>query len=275
MRQMNDNVLPSDFEGDMISCLEDLGIRSNDHVYVTGNLAALGRVRIRKEQKKALLLRAFQDTIGSNGTLFSPAASMNLCNTEVPFDLRMTPSHQMGAFAEYLRKNSEAERSLHPFWSVSGIGSEAHRLRKVSRHSYGAGSPWSMFLKLDVAQVNIGVHPSKAVTLIHHIETTMGVPYRYTKEFMHPIRYSEDIIIEPYYMSVMYRDTDIQKKALLNEHYFEALERKGLLLESEHQSGLRFWSFKMRDFYETVIEFFIDDMYTYLEQPPSIRPYTQ
>ena len=272
---MNDKILPSDFEGGMISCLEDLGIRSSDHVYVTGNLAALGRVRIRKEQKKALLLKAFQDTIGSNGTLFSPAASMNLCNTDVPFDLRMTPSHQMGAFAEYLRKNSEAERSLHPFWSVSGIGSQAHRLRKVSRHSYGAGSPWSMFLELDVAQVNIGVHPSKAVTLIHHIETTMGVPYRYTKEFMHPIRYSEDIIIEPYYMSVMYKDTDIQKKILLNEHYFEALERKGLLLESEHQSGLRFWSFKMRDFYETVIEFFIDDMYTYLEQPPSISPYTQ
>ena len=69
---MNDKILPSDFEGGMISCLEDLGIRSSDHVYVTGNLAALGRVRIRKEQKKALLLKAFQDTIGSNGTLFSP-----------------------------------------------------------------------------------------------------------------------------------------------------------------------------------------------------------
>jgi aminoglycoside 3-N-acetyltransferase len=275
MRKIRDEILPSDFEGEMTGCLGDLGIRSNDHVYVTGNLAALGRVHIRKEQKKAILLKAFQDTIGSNGTLFSPAASMNLCNTDMPFDLRMTPSHQMGAFAEYLRKKSEAERSLHPFWSVSGIGPEAHRLRRVSRHSYGAGSPWSMFLELDATQVNIGVHPSKAVTLIHHIETTIGVPYRYTKEFMHPIRYPEDIIVEPYYMSVMYKDSDIQKKLLLNEHYFEELDRKGLLLKSEHPTGLKLWSFKMMDFYETVMEFFIDDIYTYLEQPPSIRPYAE
>ena len=43
--------------------------------------------------------------------------------------------------------------------------------------------PWSKFLDLDVLQVNIGIHPSKAVTLIHHIETIFGVPYRYTKEF--------------------------------------------------------------------------------------------
>tara|TARA_B100000678_G_C17964757_1_gene404622 strand:- start:190 stop:588 length:399 start_codon:yes stop_codon:yes gene_type:complete len=132
-----------------------------------------------------------------------------------------------------------------------------------------------MFLKLDVTQVNIGVHPSRAVTLIHHIETTIGVPYRYTKEFMHPIKYSEDIIVEPYYMSVMYKDSDIQKKLLLNEHYFEELDRKGLLLKSEHPTGLKLWSFKMIDFYETVIEFFIDDIYTYLEQPPSIRPYAE
>ena len=115
-----------------------------------------------------------------------------------------------------------------------------------------------MFLELDVTQVNLGVHPSKAVTLIHHIETTIGVPYRYTKEFMHPIRYTDDIVIEPYYMSVMYKDSDIQKRVLLNEHYFEALDEKGLLIKREHPSGLNLWSFQMRDFYETVVNFFID-----------------
>lgn len=267
--------LLTDFENGFTACLGELGIRSGDHVYVTGNLGALGRVRIRKEHKKELLLRAFQNNIGPHGTLFSPAASMNLCNTDVPFDLRMTPSHQMGSLAEYLRRKSEAERSLHPFWSISGIGSEAHRLKRVSRHSYGAGSPWSMFLELDVTQVNLGVHPSKAITLIHHIETTTGVPYRYTKEFMHPIRYPDGIVIEPYYMSVMYKDSDIQRRVPLNEHYFEALDEKGLLIKREHPSGLNLWSFQMRDFYETVVNFFIDDIYTYLEQPPTVRPYAE
>jgi len=39
--------------------------------------------------------------------------------------------------------------------------------------------------------------------------------------------------------------------------------------------GLRFWSFKMTDFYGIALDYFIDDIYTYLEKPPSIRPYQQ
>ena len=38
-------------------------------------------------------------------------------------------------------------------------------------------------LSLDTTQLNLGIHPSKAVTLIHHIETIAGVPYRFNKEF--------------------------------------------------------------------------------------------
>ena len=131
-------------------------------------------------------LSSFQEVIGHEGTVFSPSASMNLCNTDIPFDIDLTPSHQMGAFAEYIRQASSSVRTFHPFWSISGLGKYAEILRNVSRHSYGVGSPWSKFLDLDLLQINIGIHPSKAVTLIHHIEVVTGVPYRYTKEFMNP-----------------------------------------------------------------------------------------
>ena len=130
---------------------------------------------------------------------------MNLCNTSIPFDIKNTPSDKMGAFAEYIRKLSDSVRSNHPFWSVSGIGKDANILKNVSKHAFGVESPWSHFLDMDVKQLNLGLHPSKAVTLIHHIETIYGVPYRYTKEFNHPILKNGKIIKDYFYQSVMFR----------------------------------------------------------------------
>jgi len=264
-----------EFEKELMECLTATGLLQGDNIYVTGNIGALGRIRINKSLKMDLLLKAFQNNIGTEGTIFSPSASMNLCNTRTPFDVNDTPSYQMGAFAEYFRKLPNSVRSNHPFWSISGLGPESNRLKRVSRHAYGVGSPWSIMLGLNTTQINMGIHPSKAVTLVHHLETVVGVPYRYTKEFVHPIVNGKEITEEPFYQSVMYSDSSIRKRLLLNEHFFHDLNSKGLLNEVEHSLGLRFWSFKMTDFYGIALDYFIDDIYTYLEKPPSIRPYQQ
>ena len=75
-------------------------------------------------------------------------------------------------------------------------------------------------------------------------------------------------------MSVMYHESDILKRLALNEHYFNEMEKKNLLSSATHSSGLKLWTFKMRDFYDVATSFFIDDIYNYLEHPPKIRPYT-
>lgn len=259
---------------DLSSELEKIGLSKNMNCYVAGNIISLAKTRIKKNNLLPLCLSAFTDIIGSSGTIFSPSASMNLCNTEIPFDLEKTPSHNMGAFAEFIRLQTSSVRSLHPFWSISGIGANTGILNNVSRHSYGVGSPWSRFLDLDVMQINLGVHPSKAVTLIHHVEVTTGVPYRYTKEFMHPIVQTDGSIShEPFYMSVMYKQTNTKKKIALNEHYFNEMEKRNLIKSTTHESGLKMWSFKMRDFYKVALEFFVKDTYNYLENPPTIKPY--
>ena len=110
----------------------------------------------------------------------------------------------MGPLAEYLRLLPDAHRSLHPFWSISGSGPNAKLLQTVSKHAYGIGSPWSILLDLNARQINFGLHPSKAVTLIHHIETLVGVPYRYNKEFLHLINDGEESIKRNFYLSVLY-----------------------------------------------------------------------
>ena len=267
-------ISPEDLKNDLIEGLEDIGLSKGENCYISGNVTSLARTRLKKDILLPTCLSSFQEVIGQTGTVFSPSASMNLCNTEIPFDIDLTPSHQMGAFAEYIRQASSSVRTFHPFWSITGIGKHADILRKVSRHSYGVGSPWSKFIDLDILQINIGLHPSKAVTLIHHVEVITGVPYRYTKEFIHPIVKSNgEITKEPFYMSVMYRDSDIVKRLALNEHYFHEMEKRDLVKSFTHSSGFQMWAFKMQDFYKVASEFFMADIYNYLENPPEIRPY--
>lgn len=259
---------------DLLNLLRKVGLSKNESCYIAGNISSLARTGVPKKILLPTCLSAFQEVIGSEGTIFSPSASMNLCNTNTPYDLEKTPSDNMGAFAEYIRSFDGSIRSFHPFWSISGIGKNANILSNVSRHAYGVGSPWSKFLDLDTRQINIGLHPSKAVTLIHHIEVVVGVPYRYTKEFYHPIvKLNGSIEKEPFYMSVMYKDSDIKKKIALNEHYFLEMEKRKMIQSISHPSGLKIWSFKMIDFYNLAKDFFIEDIYNYLENPPLVKPF--
>ena len=69
-----------------------------------------------------------------------------------------------------------------------------------------------------------------------------------------------------------FRSSDVI--TLLSLNTIEALDSKGLLHESEHPTGMKIWSFLMKDFYNIVIPFFINNIYTYLEQPPKKRPYS-
>jgi len=274
MKSIDLNYNSKTLEKELTACLSELGLNSDQSIYITGNMGSLGKIRMKKSVKLEVFLNAFWNNIGKNGTIFSPAASMNLCNTDIPFDLELTKSHEMGAFAEYIRVLPGAIRSLHPFWSIAAIGPEAKRLINVSRHSYGVGSPWSQMLELDAIQINVGIHPSRAVTLIHHIETIVGVPYRYTKEFLHPIMSKDKIKYESFYQSVFYADSNVKKRVLLNQHYFSEMKSRGLLRISHHRSGLVFYAFRMRDFYDVALKFFLKDIYNYLEEIPVIKPYS-
>ena len=133
------------------------------------------------------------------------------------------------------------------------------------------GSPWSTMLDLDTLQVNLGIHPSKAVTLIHHIETIVGVPYRYNKEFSHKIKIKNKVFEGKFYLSTRFKKIKILKKKKLNEHFFQELKKRKKIKHEILSSGLEIWSFKMKDFYNVAIEMFKQDIFTYLEYPPPLK----
>ena len=218
-----------------------------------------------------LIFESMVETIDKNYSIFSPAASMNLCNTDIIFDPNKTPSFKMGPFSEFLRNKKGSIRSLHPYWSICCNGKNKNLLKTTSRHAYGVGSPWSSMLNLDTYQLNIGINPERAVTLIHHIETIVGVPYRYNKEFTQPINKKNKIKIEKFYLSTRFKNLDIQKRKKLNEHFFKEMKKKKKLNYYKTKFGIEIWSFRMKDFYEVAVSFFIKDIYNYLEKPIDIK----
>jgi len=218
------NIIEEQFVKNYLDCLKKINLNKHKNIYLVSNLKKIGRIKIPKNKKLKIILDGIEKIVGNNFTIFSPSASMNLINTNTIFDLKNTPVYKMGPLAEMIRKKSRY-RSLHPYWSISGYGKNANILNKVSNHSYAFGSPWSKFLELDTLQVNIGIHPSKAVTLIHHVETVCGVPYRYTKEFSHKIKTKNKILVKKFLMSVRYKNTLIEKKKKLNELKIEELRK--------------------------------------------------
>lgn len=258
--------------GNLLESYSKLGVGKGKLIYVASDLTKL--MQYEKTERGAVLkahLDAFRELLGPEGTLFVPTATTYLCNTDTVFDPATTPSKGMGVFSEYVRTREGAVRSFHPFWSVTGIGPRAHDiLADVSRHAYGYGSLWQKFVESDVLGINVGKPPRLSIPVIHHIETVVGVPYRYTKEFIHPVLRDRKISREPFYLSVLYRECDIVRNK--NVEIFSHFKKSGTLNEVEIGRG-HAWSFSYTEFFRVTTQLFLRNPYCWLGRPPSIRPY--
>lgn len=261
---------------DLKSNFKKLKIKKYENAFIASDISCLSKLRLKKDNISEIIFNSIKSSLSKNSTIFVPTGNMELCNTNTIFDLHETKSRKMGTFSEFVRKKKGTVRSLHPYWSISANGINSKLLKNVSRHSYGAGSPWSIMLDLDTVQINIGKHPSRAVTLIHHLETVTGVPYRYSKQFFHQIKLKDKISTMDFYMSVFFNEIDAKKRINLNEHYFSQLKKKKRLYFIKNNFGLEIWSFRMRDFYSLVVEEMKKDIFNYLEYKPkfdSIKHY--
>ena len=128
-------ITPQELQLELTEDLKKIGLSQGETCYVAGNISVLARTRIKKNVLLPTFLDSLKGVIGPLGSIFSPSASMNLCNTDIPYDIANTPSHEMGAFAEHIRLAPESIRSFHPFWSIAGIGKNAGMLKNISRHS--------------------------------------------------------------------------------------------------------------------------------------------
>lgn len=207
----------------------------------------------------------------SEGNIVVSSATWSLCNTEKIFDIDKTPS-EMGALTEYIRKLPGACRSFHPFSSYVAIGKNADYIcNNTSRHSVGPNTPKARLLELDAQYLSIGFPPYLVTMVIHHIEETMGVPYRYVKEFNHPVLRNGKKVREPFYLFVRYLESEA--KMDLNRKVFPYFFKSGFNVKEEPLGRSTIYSYSMNEFYSSTVQLLTNDLYACLEREPIVKPY--
>lgn len=254
---------------DIYRAYQSMGVSAGKVVYVTGNLGALGKFS--QNNKNEILNAHFSilmDLIGEKGTLVVPTHSWSLCNTITPFDPEKTLS-ETGAFSEFVRRQDGAIRQFHPFSSVTAIGHDALNIcSDNSRHAYGPNSPFERMIDAEAIYLVVGRPINMAVSVVHHAEMVMGVPYRYAKEFIHPCIVRGEQILVNFYLYVLRRDVDIirdRNKKIL-EFY---LKNNNLLCGRLGRSTVQ--AVRIDEFYKSSVNLLSRDIYAWLKVPPTKR----
>jgi aminopeptidase-like protein/aminoglycoside N3'-acetyltransferase len=190
MALMNKVDLDGDYsQSDLVDGLKAIGIGPGDVVYVVVNLEALGKVKgcADTEGHFRAVLKALQDVVGTGGTILVPTYTFSFCRGEV-FDVQNTPSIKgpwspSTDFLEYFRKLPGAIRSADPIHSVAGIGPRAAEiLSNVPPTCFGKDSVPDRLKRIGAKICAIGVGLQEA-NFQHHVEETLGVPFRFKKLF--------------------------------------------------------------------------------------------
>jgi len=261
---------------DIVLALKSIIKEHHDVIFISGNLASLGMHSF--ESKKELLdsfIEIIMDISGDKTTIFTSTFTLHLANTDIPFDINSTKSMH-GAIANYFLDRKDSIRSMHPFTSFTAIGENAKYLcTNNSRFSYGIDSPYDRMLSFDnPLTISVGMPPNLTCSIIHHVEFNMHVPYRYIKEFFHPIVKEGKVIYENFYMHVIYHEIydEVNKKRNRNKKFFEFFMKTYPVLKSSLGNG-KLYSYKTKDFYNSAIKLMKKDIYSWLDKEPSIKPY--
>lgn len=256
----------------------DLGVTKGRVVLIKSDLRLLGGYG--PMTQRSAPLHAHYDILAElvnldEGTLVVPTVTTYLCNTDTPFDPVMSRS-QTGVLSEFIRTRPESVRSHHAFVSYSAVGRQAEEIcLNVSRHSFGPASPKDRLIERNALCISIGLEPRWTCSTIHHVEMVMGVPYRYTKEFVHPVVYPEGMRREPFYMPVWYRSLNLKRNR--NVKIFKHFFSMGYSVAEAAIGRGRIYSYSILDFYKAAVDYLRTDIYGWLDEPPpeNMRPFRE
>ena len=190
---MNKNNIKKDLKKKIIKNLKVLGIKPEDHLYLSIDMGGLFLNYINQPDKIDLIyenkvfftkfvLKIFKEFISNKGSLICPTFSYSTTKTMF-FDLKKTKS-DLGLFSQIFLDDKVSLRSDHSIHSLSAIG----KFKKIIKNghgifSFGINSPFHDLLKFNVKFVNIGVPFYKTCTYIHHVQHLAGCNFRFYKSF--------------------------------------------------------------------------------------------
>lgn len=262
-------MLPDYDKSALLQAYKSVGLAKGRVVYLTGNIGALGRFENKAKDK--LLEAHFEvilDLIGGEGTLVVPTHTWSLCNSDKIFDIAATPS-ETGVLSEFVRCREGSVRQFHPFSSSTAYGKLSELIcTRNSLHAYGPNSPCARIIDADAIHVSFGLPINKTISMVHHVELVMGVPYRYTKEFVHPCLVDGKVRLKEFYLYVTRQDVDITRdrnKRILDFYAVKNEIKTAQLGRSSVQS------LEKKKLFDSTVDLFSRDIYAWLSYPPLNR----
>ena len=168
---------------DFIEKLSNIGVKDGDIIYIHSQLFGIGMVEGARNSEELCqnVLQNFLELVGHKGTLVVPTFTTKIARTGQPFYSDSSVC-DTGTFSEFVRKQKNSIRSLHPINSVTALGPLSHEIcENVAATNYGYETPFHRMLKLNAKAVNVGFANRFSNSWHHHAETSLNLPYLYNK----------------------------------------------------------------------------------------------
>ena len=233
--------------------LSVIGKKRNDNIYLSVNFYSLalsiksGHNRINKN-----LVSAIKYLIGKKGNIFVPTYSFTFKSYKNKFiyDLKKT-TPQTGEFPKSFLKFKNVIRSKDPIVSIAGFGPKKNILLSNKTHrSYGPGTFWDKFLKLDNSKIlNIGLGPHW-FPFIHQAEYKAKVSYRKNLTFYGFIKNGNKNISARW----IYYARKINSKQIMRTDKIGAIiEKKGLIKNCKF-SRTKFFTYNASNVFDEIVK---------------------
>ncbi len=259
---------------DIVDAYRQLGVEPGMTISLKTDLTRLG---LYEQRQKSRVLedhyRALRECLGAEqGTLVVSTATTNLCDTDVPYDPLRSPS-VAGVLTEHIRRKPDAVRSFHAFESYAAVGKLKHAIcGDVSQFSYGIDSPEDRLVKSDAWCLVIGATFERCCSTIHHIESVVGVPYRYMKEIHHPVVSDQGVRYMRFFRNVWYRGSGVRKDTTA---FFAELREHGFSVRSATLGNGTVVMYRLRELYDLGVRIMTRKPYCVLLGEPETKPWME
>lgn len=126
------------------------------------------------------LIDCLQEKLGAEGTLLFPTYNWKFCKG-IPFDYRKTKS-EVGSFSQAALNRKDFTRTRHALYSFAVWGKDRDLLvAKNDSNSFVGDTPFDYLYHNNSKMVILNA--KLCFTFMHYVEETIGVDYRFCKEF--------------------------------------------------------------------------------------------
>jgi aminoglycoside 3-N-acetyltransferase len=200
---------------DITSKLREAGLQKGDTVLIHSALGAFGPIKgFSREDRDGYaeaVYKIFAEVldIPASGTLVVPTFTHEYARNGIPFIYEESPS-EVGLFTEYVRKLPDSLRSIHPINSFTAIGKNKRDVCKdVGINCYGYNSVYDRLYKLKAKMLFFGCS-IRHMTLKHHLEQMIGLPYVYMKAYFTPAVKDDKPLKLPFLAVVKYLNGKVE-----------------------------------------------------------------